>query len=140
MYARFIAVALPAMVFLMQRSACADVLPAPPPARAASSTPIEMPIPARGLPVPSGTGGFMYGHRPIVELDVQSDFAAPGSTTNATGTGLNGVVSGTINFAGSFTIPITNRLSASFVRDAGGDLNTTFGRTALAGRGLRATR
>jgi hypothetical protein len=94
-----------------------------------------MPIPARGLPVPSGTGGFMYGHLPIVELDVQSDFAAPGSTTNATGTGLNGVVGGTIDFAGSFTVPITHRLSASFVRDAGGDLNTTFGRTAFKGGG-----
>jgi len=74
----------------------------------------------------------MRGHLPIVELDVQSDFADPGNTTNTTGTGLNGVVNGTVNFAGSFTIPLTQRISLSFVRDAGGDLNTTFGRTTSA--------
>jgi hypothetical protein len=119
------------MMLLAAGHAGADTVALP--VTAASSEPVVMPIPARALPVPNGSGSFMRGHLPIVELDIQSDFADPGSTTNTTGTGLNGVVGGTLNFAGSFTIPITSRLSASFVRDAGGDLNSTFGRTTFVG-------
>jgi hypothetical protein len=135
-----LALAVSPLALLMQGIALADgtatspplVASTPVPLVAATPAPVVMPIPARGLPVPS-SGGFMHGHLPIVELDVQSDFADPGGTTNTKSTGLNGVVSGTLNFAGSFTIPITDRISASFVRDAGGDLNTTFGRTTLVG-------
>ena len=133
---RLLAPIVSALILLTQGRASADAAATPVPLATptAMAELIPMPIPARGLPVPSGAGGFMHGHLPIVELDVQSDFADPGSTTNAVGTGLNGVVGGTLNFAGSFTIPITQRISASFVRDAGGDLNTTFGRTtSLAG-------
>jgi hypothetical protein len=124
------------IMFLAQANAPAgaQATPAPTatPATQATIEPIAMPIPARGLPVPSGASNFMRGHLPIVGLEVQSDFADPGSTTNATGTGLNTVVSGTLNFAGSFTIPVTQRISLSFVRDAGGDLNSTFARTTSA--------
>jgi hypothetical protein len=133
MYVRFLALLFASTALLAAAAkANADVPATPAPLTAATAEPLVMPIPARGLPVPSSGGSIMRGHLPIVELDVQSDFADPGSTTNARGTGLNGVVSGTLNFAGSFTIPITKNLSASFVRDAGGDLNTTFGRTTSA--------
>lgn len=133
MHVRLFAASVLSMVFVVQGHARADVPATPAPVALATAAPLVMPLPARGLPVPTRSDGFMSGHLPIVELDVQSDFADPGSTTNAVGTGLNGVVGGTLNFAGSFTIPITSAVSASFVRDAGGDLNSTFGRTTSVG-------
>ncbi len=97
------------------------------------------PAPASGNAVPVTPNAappkpFLAGHLPIIEFDTQADFADPPSTTNTTGTGLNGVVSGTIDFAGSFTIPITKTISIAYARDAGAFLNSTFSRVAIGGK------
>jgi hypothetical protein len=108
-------------------SAAADPDASPSPAPPSGNTvPVTPNAPA---PKP-----FLAGHLPIIEFDTQSDFADPPSTTNATGTGLNSVVSGTINFAGSFTIPITKTISIAYARDAGAFLNSTFSRIAVGGK------
>jgi len=99
---------------------------------AASADPL---VPSPTASPSAAPKSFLTGHLPIVEFDPQADFADPPSTTNATGTGLNGVVSGTIDLAGSVTIPITSNISIAYVRDAGSFLNSTFSRIAVPGVG-----
>ncbi len=127
MQTRTLFLAVVALVALSTARASADATaspsPAPPSGNAVPVTPNAAP------PKP-----FLAGHLPIIEFDTQSDFADPPSTTNATGTGLNSVVSGTINFAGSFTIPITKTISIAYARDAGAFLNSTFSRIAVGGK------
>jgi hypothetical protein len=105
--------------------------PSPSPAPLASSPAVGQPVQPVAAPPAKPA---LAGHLPIIEFDTQADFANPPSTTNTTGTGLNGVVSGTIDFAGSFTIPVYKNISIAYARDAGSFLNSTFSRIAVGGK------
>lgn len=109
--------------------AIADAAPEP---AATSSAPAASPVAPVAIATPPKNP--LTGHLPIIDLVPESTFADPGSTQGSPkGTPLSGVVNGTFNLSGTATIPIARGLSASYDRNAGNFLNTTFGRIALNG-------
>ncbi|MGH7729070.1 MAG: hypothetical protein ACREM2_09805, partial [Vulcanimicrobiaceae bacterium] len=95
----------------------------------------QAPAPKKADPPPLG------GHLPIVDLTEAIDFSAPGATPdfppskNLTGPGLGGVLSGVTDLGGTITIPLFKGVSASYDRQNGGLIHSTFAYRPVFGTG-----
>ncbi len=71
-------------------------------------------------------GNSLNGHLPIIDISPESDWADPANTKGSTTSGLPGVVSGSFDLSGTFTLPIYGGFSASYDHIEGSFLNSTF--------------